>query len=103
MESQLHIKKRIAATIESTASIKEVKLSPFFKEKVMHQIRNVSPKEIPTSWLWLTPKVQLAILLVFIFLNIFTYFNLGAINNTNIDEFAISSGLVNNNDALIFN
>ena len=68
--------KKVKATIDSVESISEVKVSPFFKENVMHQIRTASEDVKDATYSWFTPKLQLATLACVVILNIMAFQNL---------------------------
>ncbi|WP_458629282.1 hypothetical protein [Winogradskyella sp. PC D3.3] len=91
--------KKVKDTFDSIASIEEVKVSPFFKENVMHQIRNVSEDLQDATWSWLTPKLQLATLVCVVILNVVAFNNLKKTNyNENVSNFAESYGLSTNTE-----
>lgn len=102
MRTNLEIEKKVKATIDSVESIEEVSVSPFFKEKVMHQIRTASEdrKEIVLSWF--TPRLQLATLVCIVVLNIIAFSNLEDNSyDENLNEFAESYGLSTSTDIAI--
>ena len=94
METNSEIKIIVEKTISSVDHMNEVGVSPFFKEKVMHRIRNASEEEDVTISSWFTPKLQLATLVAVIILNVIAFSNLEANNyDENVNEFAESYGL----------
>jgi hypothetical protein len=94
MTSNFEINKKVQETLDSIESIEEVQVSPFFKENVMHQIRN-APEDIQeVTWSWFTPKLQLATLVFVVVLNVMAFSNLHeATYDANINNFAESYGL----------
>lgn len=96
--------KKVQDTFDSIESIKEVKVSPFFKEKVMHQIRNASEDIQDATWSWFTPKLQLATLAAVIVLNVVAFNNLKeTAYNVNVNSFAESYGLLTPTESSILN
>ncbi|MBU2929677.1 hypothetical protein [Winogradskyella psychrotolerans] len=94
--------KKVKATIDSVESISEVKVSPFFKENVMHQIRNASEDVKDATYSWFTPKLQLATLACVVILNIMAFQNLKeATYNDNVTSFAESYGLSTSTESSI--
>ncbi|MBO6879582.1 MULTISPECIES: hypothetical protein [Winogradskyella] len=104
MRTNPEIKKKVEQTLSSIEQMEEVKVSPFFKEKVMHQIRNASEDKNETILSWFTPKLQLATLVCIVILNVIAFSNLEDNNyDENINEFAESYGLSTNTDLAILN
>ena len=104
MQSDLDMNKKVKATFDSLDSISEVKVSPFFKEKVMHQIRNASEDVQDATWSWFTPKLQLATLVCVVVLNIMAFNNLkDSIYDENVSSFAESYGLSTSTETSILN
>ena len=104
MRTNPEIKKKVEHTLSSVEQMEEVKVSPFFKEKVMHQIRNASEDKNETILSWFTPKLQLATLVCIVILNVIAFSNLEDNNyDENINEFAESYGLSTNTDLAILN
>lgn len=94
MKTNVEMNKKVKETLDSIESIKEVEVSPFFKEKVMHQIRNASEDIQEATWSWFTPKVQLATLVCVVVLNIIAFNNLQKMTyNESVSSFAESYGL----------
>lgn len=95
---------KIEKTINVLDDLGDVKVSPFFKDKVMQQL--FSEKEQKQSiWSWFTPQLQLATLVCVVGLNIFAFIQLDtqAIDPTEIDEFALTYDLSITEDATLFN
>jgi hypothetical protein len=94
MTSNFEINKKVHETLDSIESIKEVQVSSFFKENVMHQIRNATEDIQEATWSWFTPKLQLATLVCVVVLNVLAFNNLKeATYDANINNFAESYGL----------
>lgn len=104
MISNAEINKRINDTLDAAESIKEVQVSPFFKENVMHQIRNASKDVQDATWSWFTPKLQLATLVCFVMLNVIAFNNLKDTKyDENVSGFAESYGLSTSTENSILN
>ncbi len=102
MMSNTEINKKVKATLDSVQSIDEVKVSPFLKDRILYQIgaREINQQ---SSWAWFTPKLQLATLIMFMVLNVFTYVSLNSEDyNSSIDEFTEMYGLNEDSDTPIF-
>ena len=68
MKNKEHINQQVAATFKVLDAIEEVKVTHFFKHKVLQQLNN--QKEEKTRILaWFTPSLQLATLGLVILLN----------------------------------
>lgn len=103
MKTNLYTNKKVEATLNAANEIKKVAASPFFKEKVMQQIRSTSNNGDVNNWSWLVPKLQLGTLALFVILNMYTVIITSAKNPAAIDEFALSSGLIDDDDITTFN
>ncbi len=104
MKPNSEINKKVQETFDSIDSIKNVEVSPFFKEKVMHQIRNASDDIQEATWTWFTPKVQLATLVCIVVLNLIAFNNMKTSTyNENVSEFAESYGLSTSTENSILN
>lgn len=80
--------KKVAEAFDAIESVEEVKVSPFFKEKVMQQIRSASKEKEVISYSWFTPSLQCATLILLMFLNVYTYKVLTSNDyNTTVEEF----------------
>ena len=102
MKNNVEMNKKVKATFDSIESIQEVKVSPFFKENVMHQIRNASEEIKDATYSWFTPKLQLATLACVVVLNIMAFQNLKETTyNDNVTSFAESYGLSTNTESYI--
>lgn len=104
MKSNTEMNKKIEDTLNSVESITEVQVSPFFKEKVMHKIRNASEDIQEATWSWFTPKLQLATLVCVVVLNVMAFNNLKEATYTeNVNSFAESYGLSTSAESTLLN
>lgn len=72
MMSNTEIDNKVKATIDSVDSIQEVNVSPFLKDRILHQLD--AEEELSSSVLsWFTPQLQLAALCLVILLNVYAY------------------------------
>ena len=102
MKSDLDMNKKVKETFDSIESIEEVKVSPFFKEKVMHKIRNAAEDGKEATWSWFTPKFQLATLVCVVVLNIMAFNDLQETTyDENVSNFAESYGLSTSTETTI--
>ncbi|MGJ8550245.1 hypothetical protein [Winogradskyella wichelsiae] len=104
MKAKVKMDKKIQDTFNAIESIEEAKVSPFFKEKVMHQIRNASEDIQDKTWSWFTPQLQLATLICIIVLNVIA-FNKLKMNtyDENVSSFADSYGLSTSTESTLLN
>lgn len=97
MKANTEINKKVKATLDSAESIGKVEVSPFFKERLMQQIRNSSEEveaEEVTWFTWFTPKLQLATLVCVVVMNIAAFQSLKESDYTeNLTNFAETYGL----------
>ena len=104
MKTNVEMNKKINDIFDSVESIEEVKVSPFFKEKVMHQIRTASDDITDTTWSWFTPKLQLAALVCVVVLNVMAFSNLRETTyDESVSSFAESYGLSVSKESSLFN
>ncbi len=104
MKTNIEMNKKIQDTFDSIESINEVTVSPFFKEKVMYQIRNASEDIQEATWSWFTPKLQLATLVCVVILNVMAFNNLQETTyNEEVSNFADSYGLSTSKESYILN
>ncbi|REG87321.1 hypothetical protein [Winogradskyella sediminis] len=104
MKTNVEMNKKVKDTLDAAASIQEVKVSPFFKENVMHQIRNASEDVQDVTGTWFTPKLQLATLVCVVVLNILAFNNLKETSyEEGLSNFAESYGLVTSTESTILN
>ncbi|RCW91436.1 hypothetical protein DFQ08_103266 [Winogradskyella arenosi] len=104
MKTNDEMNKKVKDTFDAMASIEEVKVSPFFKENVMHQIRQASEEVQEATGSWFTPQLQLVTLVAIVILNIMAF---NSLKETTYDEslssFAESYGLSTNLEMSIIN
>ncbi len=94
--------KKVQETLDSIESIKEVQVSPFFKENVMHQIRNATEDIQEATWSWFTPKFQLVTLVCVVVLNVMAFNNMKEKTyDQNVSNFAKSYGLSNTETSIL--
>ena len=104
MKPNVEMYKKVKATFDSIESIEKAKVSPFFKENVMHQIRNASQDVQDKTWSWFTPQLQLATLVCIIILNILAFNNLKEnTHDNNVTSFAESYGLSTSTESTLLN
>ena len=63
MNRNKQIEEKVERTLQVTDHLEQTKVSPFFKERVMYQIRNSNQSKEEISVLWFTPKLQFGLLL----------------------------------------
>ena len=103
MEINNNMKEKIESTFNALDSIKEVQVSPFFKDKTMQKIFS-EKKETTYVWSWFTPKVQLATLVCIVILNVVAFSQLEQDSyNEDIYEFAESYGFSVTDDTSFIN
>lgn len=87
MMSNTEIDNKVNATIDSIDSIEEVQVSPFLKDRILHQLD--AEEELSTPiFSWFTPQLQLAALCVVILLNVYAYTILSSQEyETKVEEF----------------
>nr|WP_321228347.1 hypothetical protein [uncultured Psychroserpens sp.] len=104
MKTNVEMNKKVKDAFDSIESISEVKVSPFFKENVMHKIRNASEDIQDATWSWFTPKLQMATLVCVVVLNFMAFNNLKETTyDTNVSNFAESYGLSTSTESSILN
>ncbi|WP_298496763.1 hypothetical protein [uncultured Algibacter sp.] len=104
METNNNIQHKINNTFDVIDAIEPVNVSPFFKEKTMNALFS-EKEEKQSSWLWFTPKLQLATLICVVVLNVIAFTKLvdNSSYDENISEFAESYGLSTNYDDSLLN
>lgn len=103
MNKKDHIKQQVKEVLNATDSIKPVKASPFFKEKVLHRLFDKKEEELPTMFAWFTPKLQLATLLVVVAVNLVVFLSMDTTDITETHtEFAEAYELSPNSEVTIF-
>jgi len=87
MMSNSEIDKKVKATIDSIELIEEVRVSPFLKDRILHQLD--AKEELSLSvFNWFTPQLQLAALSLVILLNVYAYTKLSSQEyETKVEEF----------------
>lgn len=104
MNTNIEMNKKVKETLDSVELINEVKVSPFFKEKVMHKIRNASEDIQDATWSWFTPKLQLATLVCVVVLNVMAFNNFNETTyDINVSNFAESYGLSTSTEISLLN
>ncbi|WP_298894447.1 hypothetical protein [uncultured Psychroserpens sp.] len=84
MKTNKDIQDKVNTVLNSVDTIKDVKVSPFFKDKMLSVLFSEKREMRQVNWTWFTPKFQLATLFCFIVLNVFT---LTQINNSTYDDY----------------
>jgi len=103
METNKNIQNNIDQVFKSVDTITDVKVSPFFKDKVMQKV--YAEKEIQeTTWSWFTPKLQFATLACVVVLNVFALTQFDSVgNDSDLEEFSNTYELIINDDNAIYN
>ena len=73
MKSAEQIEKNIEATFKVLDAVEEVKVSHFFKHKVLQQLAH-QQEEKPIVFAWFSPKLQMATLGLVLLMNVSTIF-----------------------------
>ena len=103
MNTNNNIQQKIEDTINVTDSIKDVNVSPFFKDKTLHLLF-AKKEETQTTRFWFSPKLQLATLACVVILNVFAFTRLQeSTYDENINQFAESYGLSTTTETFILN
>ena len=91
--------------IDSASDIERVKTPPFFKDKVLNRLeKDQKAIEVPPFWYWFSPRLQLAALLVFVFLNIgVLYYYAQNSREQELQSFAEAYGLSTSQEESIIN
>ncbi|WP_299100695.1 hypothetical protein [uncultured Winogradskyella sp.] len=104
MKHNVDMNIKVKETLDSIESIQEVKVSPFFKENVMHKIRHLPEDIQDATWSWFTPKLQLTTLVCVVVLNVMAFNSLKKSDYTeNVNSFAESYGLTISSESTILN
>jgi len=102
MDKEKHISQQVESTFESIESIEKVKVSPFFKDKVLNKL--FIEKEEKLIFAWFTPKYQFAALVFLFIFNTYALIQYNKQNyNNNVSTFAQSYELSTNENESIFN
>lgn len=97
------INKKVNATLNVADTIQEVKVSPFLKDRILHNLTN-EIDETQKVWAWFSPKFQLATLIIVILLNVYAYKVLISDNyNTTVEEFVDTYNFGDETYTSIFN
>ncbi|MEM8847119.1 MAG: hypothetical protein AAGD17_08470 [Bacteroidota bacterium] len=91
--------------IDSVSDIQSVGTPPFFKDKVLNELKKQGNQEQSQLILsWLTPKLQIAALLAFVFLNLGVLYYYNSTNhNEELETFAQEYGLSTSQEETILN
>jgi hypothetical protein len=105
MEKNSKIKDKVNETFKSLDAIHEVNISPFFKDKTMRLLFTETPTDkYAWLWAWFTPKLQLATLVSFILINIYTFSKMNENEyKETVSVFAETYGLKVDNQSKMFN
>lgn len=102
METNRNIKNKIADTLSAMDAIESVNVSPFFKDKTMQRLF-IEQEEEPIIRSWFSLKLQFAVLVCIIVLNVIAFSKLNSNNyDSNISEFAETYGLFSDSDLSLF-
>ena len=97
--------KNLDDLIDSVSDIQSVGTTPFFKDRVLNELKTLENQEQSQLILsWLTPKLQIAALLAFVFLNlgVLYYYNSSS-HDAELQTFAQEYGLSNAQEESILN
>ncbi len=93
----------IDRVFNSVDDIEKVKISPFFKSKVLRKLYEEKQERVQVLFPWFTPKVQLAALVVFVVLNVFVITQMNTDNYTSeVTTFAEAYELTPETDLTLF-
>ena len=97
--------KNLDDLIESVSDIESVGAPPFFKDRVLNELEKQEVQEqSPLVVNWLTPRLQIAALLAFVFINlgVLYYYN-SANQDQELETFAQTYGLSSPQEESILN
>lgn len=104
METNKNIQRDIDLIIESVDTIKDVQVSPFFKDKTLQRLFSEKEKKQQSVFLWFSPQVQFATLACVVILNVVAFTKLKETTyNENVSQFAESYGLTTTTETSLFN
>ncbi len=104
MKKPKDINEHIETTFDTLNSIKEVKVSPFFKDKTMQRLFAEKEETVSTGFGWFTPKLQLATLICVLIINVVGLLQLTKTEyNANVSEFANAYELSQESEPSLFN
>lgn len=94
---------KIDELIDSVSTIQAVNAPPFFKDKVLQRLSKKPIEDTqPITLSWFSPKLQLAALLVFAFINIGALFlYTSSTENEDIQTFAESYGFSSSDQSIL--
>lgn len=104
MKTPKDINEHVEAAFDTLDTIKEVNVSPFFKDKTMQRLFTEKEETVSTGFGWFTPKLQLATLICVLIINIVGLWQLTKTEyNTNVSEFAKAYELSQDAQPSLFN
>ena len=104
MNTNKQIQDKIELTLKTSGFMDEVKVSPFFKDKLMHQLFEEQLEPMDYKWSWFTPKIQFATLVCVIVINVFAFIELSSESyNEDVSDFAETYGLSTGTNTSLFN
>ncbi|WP_298420067.1 hypothetical protein [uncultured Kordia sp.] len=104
MKTSKDITKQVESTFDSLENIKEVNVSPFFKDKTMQRLFAEKEEPIATGFGWFTPRLQLATLICVLIMNVIGFLQLNKSEySTDVSEFATIYGLSQDGQQSLFN
>lgn len=103
MKKNKNIQQQVENTFDAIDSIRQVNVSPFFKDKALDIM--FSKKEESVSILnWFTPKLQLATLICVLAINVYAITQIkNSSYNESISSFATDYGLSTDTNSSLFN
>ncbi|NAS11660.1 hypothetical protein [Poritiphilus flavus] len=95
MKDKEKIQSRVDQTLDVSSQMKEVRISPFFKEKVLRRLNEKAEPETQTLVLaWFRPEYQLAALICIIIVNAYLLLKYSENNySENLESFAWTYGI----------
>jgi len=103
MMSNSEIDKKVKMTIDSVDSMEEVRVSPFLKDRILHQLHTKEELSSPV-FSWFTPQLQLVALCMVIVLNVYAYTILTSQEyETKVEEFVDTYDFEDETYTSIFN
>jgi len=103
MKTHIDIQKQVDKALDSMENVLEVKVSPFFKDKTMQHLF-AEKEEKQVVWLWFTPKLQFAALVVVVVLNVLALSQLdSSVEVETVSDFVEAYDLSSDEELLVFN
>jgi len=103
MKANNNIQQKIENTFKATEAIKQVPVSPFFKDKTMQHLFPQKEEE-KVVWSWFSPKLQLATLVCLVLLNILAFTKWKETKyDENVNLFAETYGLTTSSSTSLLN